>query len=141
MLTRVVCHHSTIRALKTGFRQPYNSPCSQLDESVKTTSPYNRQQLHGDETSRRNNTMGGIGVPELAIVLVIIVIIFGVGKLPEIGGALGKGIREFKTESTTEDGEDGKIEAGSSKTASTLTSTSTAPREEVKVGGSRADDI
>lgn len=85
--------------------------------------------------------MGGIGVPELAIVLVIIVIIFGVGKLPEIGGALGKGIREFKTESTTEDGEDEKIEAGSSKTASTLTSTSTAPREEVKVGGSRADDI
>jgi len=85
--------------------------------------------------------MGGIGVPELAIVLVIIVIIFGVGKLPEIGGALGKGIREFKTESTTEEGEDGKIEAGSSKTASTLTSTTTAPREEVKVGGSRADDI
>ena len=86
--------------------------------------------------------MGGIGVPELAIVLVIIVIIFGVGKLPEIGGALGKGIREFKTESTTEDGVDDKIEAGSSKTASTLTSgTPTAPREEVKVGGSRADDI
>ena len=49
--------------------------------------------------------MAGIGVPELAIVLVIIVIIFGVGKLPEIGGALGKGIREFKTESTTEEDE------------------------------------
>ncbi|MBA2469475.1 MAG: twin-arginine translocase TatA/TatE family subunit, partial [Chloroflexia bacterium] len=47
--------------------------------------------------------MAGIGVPELAIVRVIIVIIFGVGKLPEIGGALGKGIREFKTESTTEE--------------------------------------
>lgn len=38
-----------------------------------------------------------LGPWELAVILVIIVIIFGVGKLPEIGGALGKGIREFKT--------------------------------------------
>ncbi len=38
-------------------------------------------------------------MPELLIVLVIIIIIFGVGKLPEIGGALGKGIREFRTAS------------------------------------------
>ena len=40
--------------------------------------------------------MFGIGVPELLIILVIVVIIFGVGKLPEIGSALGKGIRNFK---------------------------------------------
>lgn len=38
-----------------------------------------------------------LGWPELAIILVVVVIIFGVGKLPEIGGALGKGIKEFKT--------------------------------------------
>jgi sec-independent protein translocase protein TatA len=38
----------------------------------------------------------GIGPAELIIVLVIILIIFGVGRLPEIGGALGKGIREFR---------------------------------------------
>ncbi len=43
--------------------------------------------------------LGSIGMPELLIVLVIIIIIFGVGKLPEIGGALGKGIREFRTAS------------------------------------------
>ena len=46
-----------------------------------------------------------LGPWELAIILVIIVIIFGAGKLPEIGGALGKGIREFKT-SAADTGDD-----------------------------------
>ncbi len=44
-----------------------------------------------------------LGPWELAIILLIIIIIFGVGKLPEIGGALGKGIREFKTSATTDE--------------------------------------
>jgi sec-independent protein translocase protein TatA len=35
-------------------------------------------------------------MPELLIILVIILIIFGAGKLPEIGGALGRGIKNFK---------------------------------------------
>jgi sec-independent protein translocase protein TatA len=73
---------------------------------------------------------GGIGVPELAIILVIIVIIFGVGKLPEIGGALGKGIKEFKTESGVDD-KGNKIAKGSSEKASTLTAQTTETREEV----------
>jgi sec-independent protein translocase protein TatA len=89
--------------------------------------------------------MGGIGVPELAIVLVIIVIIFGVGKLPEIGGALGKGIREFKTESTSEIDEAKKteIDTGRSRGDSVLnTSTDTVrEKETVRVGANRADEI
>jgi sec-independent protein translocase protein TatA len=44
-----------------------------------------------------------VGPPELILILVIVVIIFGVGKLPEVGGALGKGIREFRKASTDED--------------------------------------
>nr|WP_320017001.1 twin-arginine translocase TatA/TatE family subunit [uncultured Desulfobacter sp.] len=40
--------------------------------------------------------LGGIGIPELAIVLVIILVIFGAGKLPEIGGGIGKAICNFK---------------------------------------------
>ena len=37
-----------------------------------------------------------LGPMELVIILVIVLIIFGVGRLSEIGGALGKGIREFR---------------------------------------------
>ncbi len=40
--------------------------------------------------------MFGIGAPELIVILVIALVIFGPGKLPEIGAALGKGIRDFK---------------------------------------------
>ncbi|MFA7684587.1 MAG: twin-arginine translocase TatA/TatE family subunit [Syntrophales bacterium] len=48
--------------------------------------------------------MFGIGMPELLVILVIVLIIFGAGKLPEIGNALGKGIRNFKK--ATSDQED-----------------------------------
>jgi sec-independent protein translocase protein TatA len=57
-----------------------------------------REQLKEDNMPG----LGSIGLPELLIVLVIIIIIFGVGKLPEIGGALGKGIREFRRASQGE---------------------------------------
>ncbi|MEZ4522888.1 MAG: twin-arginine translocase TatA/TatE family subunit [Thermomicrobiales bacterium] len=49
-----------------------------------------------------------VGPLELGIILVIIIIIFGVGKLPQIGGALGQGIREFRESSRNEDGEEHK---------------------------------
>ena len=37
-----------------------------------------------------------LGPFELLIILVIIIIVFGVGRLPEVGGAIGKGLREFR---------------------------------------------
>ncbi|WP_251424461.1 twin-arginine translocase TatA/TatE family subunit [Veillonella agrestimuris] len=40
--------------------------------------------------------MGSIGAQELIIVLIIALVIFGPGKLPEVGKAIGKGINEFK---------------------------------------------
>ncbi len=35
-------------------------------------------------------------MPELVVLFVIVLLIFGVGRLPEVGGALGKGIRDFR---------------------------------------------
>ncbi|OGX27612.1 MAG: preprotein translocase subunit TatA [Omnitrophica WOR_2 bacterium RIFCSPHIGHO2_01_FULL_52_10] len=42
------------------------------------------------------SVMGQIGMPELIVVLLVVIILFGAKKLPEIGSALGKAIREFK---------------------------------------------
>ena len=51
-----------------------------------------------------------IGPWEIALVLVIILIVFGVGKLPQVGGAIGKGLRAFKKGQQGEDTEDEKVE-------------------------------
>jgi sec-independent protein translocase protein TatA len=42
--------------------------------------------------------MGRIGLPELLIILVIIILIFGSSRLPEIGRGIGRGIKNFKDE-------------------------------------------
>ena len=52
------------------------------------------------------------GVWEIVLILAIILIVFGVGKLPQVGGAIGKGLRSFKK---AQSGEDEK-EADSSET-------------------------
>jgi len=52
--------------------------------------------------------MMGIGFPELMIILVIIMIIFGAGKLPEIGSAFGRSIKNFKTSMKEAEAEDEK---------------------------------
>ncbi len=40
--------------------------------------------------------MFGLGTQELLIVMVLVMIVFGAGKLPQVGSSLGKGIRNFK---------------------------------------------
>lgn len=47
--------------------------------------------------------MFGFGMPELIVILVIVMVIFGAGKLPEIGSALGKSIKNFKRASDGKD--------------------------------------
>ncbi len=52
--------------------------------------------------------MFGIGHWELLIILIIVLIIFGAGKLPEIGAGIGKGIRNFKKATAETDKEEPK---------------------------------
>lgn len=40
--------------------------------------------------------MFGLGIPELVVILVVALVIFGPGRLPEIGGALGRSIKDFR---------------------------------------------
>ncbi len=49
--------------------------------------------------------MPQLGVPELIIILVIIIAIFGAGKLANLGGALGKGVRDFRKNIRSDDDE------------------------------------
>ncbi len=60
-----------------------------------------RSREHTSSTSELNdffekgeNTM--FSMPDMAVILLVVLVIFGAGKLPEIGSALGKGIKDFK---------------------------------------------
>ena len=60
--------------------------------------------------------MFGLGFQELLIILIIALIIFGPGKLPQIGSGLGKAIRDFKKGVSSDDSvEDGKEEESDKK--------------------------
>jgi len=61
---------------------------------------------NGRLTVDKGEKMFGIGMPELIVILVIILIIFGAGKLPQIGEGIGKGIRNFKKATKDKDQEE-----------------------------------
>ncbi|MDO8461853.1 MAG: twin-arginine translocase TatA/TatE family subunit [Deltaproteobacteria bacterium] len=54
--------------------------------------------------------MGGLGPMELVIVLVIVLVVFGAGKLPSVGGALGQALKNFKKSSSGEESAPDKTE-------------------------------
>ncbi len=62
--------------------------------------------------------MPTIGPVELILILVAIIIVFGVGKLPEVGGAIGKSIREFRKSSKEGMAEDADEDDAESDTSS-----------------------
>lgn len=72
---------------------------------------------------------GGISIPQLLIILVIIVAIFGTRKLRNMGGDLGRAVKDFKD--AVQDGEDAQQQLHSSKD-NTPTSTTTQQNEEDK---------
>lgn len=60
-----------------------------------------------------------MGMPELILILVIALVVFGPKKLPEIGKALGKGLKEFKQETSGEKKEEAAILAETKKSEET----------------------
>ncbi len=65
-----------------------------------------------------------LGAPELILILVIVLVVFGAGKLPQVGSALGRGIREFRDAS--EDHTDPKT-PGTTTTTTTIVEPTAAP--------------
>ena len=57
-------------------------------------------------TDRGGHVMPRIGPWEIILILVIILIVFGVGKLPQVGGAIGKGLKAFRKGQSGEDSEE-----------------------------------
>lgn len=64
-----------------------------------------------------------LGVPEIILILVIVMIFFGVGKLPQVGESIGKAIRSFKKAQSGEDEEEVKetatVKSSATKSSST----------------------
>jgi sec-independent protein translocase protein TatA len=63
---------------------------------------------------------GSLGVPELLIILAIVILIFGVNKLPRLGKGLGEGIKNFKDSIKTGNGDEDEDEAGSNSSTNSV---------------------
>ncbi len=93
--------------------------------------------------------MMGIGFPELMIILVIIMIIFGAGKLPEIGSAFGRSIKNFKSSmkeaqeeeetAAVAEGQQGAIEEGKAEEDMTEEEKEAAIRKKAEEEGEAKD--
>lgn len=62
--------------------------------------------------------IGSLGWQELLIILVILALLFGATRVADLGGALGRGIREFRREARPEDGAEDEADASGSAEAS-----------------------
>jgi sec-independent protein translocase protein TatA len=81
----------------------------------------------------------GIGVPELLIILVILILVFGAKRLPEAGRALGQGMREFKdsvTGKSTGEDEARELPSGSPEPAESARNREAVSSAEKSSGGS-----
>jgi len=67
----------------------------------------------------------GLGLPELVVVFAVVVLIFGVGKLGDVGGAVGRSVREFRKAAKEDDAEDEQLVSASSSEESDPTPSAT----------------
>jgi sec-independent protein translocase protein TatA len=69
--------------------------------------------------------LGRLGPTELIIILVVVILIFGVGKLADVGGALGRGIKEFRKTVREDDEDEASVMTTSERTEEPATPAST----------------
>ena len=85
--------------------------------------------------------MMGIGFPELMVILIIIMIIFGAGKLPEIGSAFGRSIKNFKGSMKEAEEEDLPVESGTDKQEATAKSENTAETQQKSDAAKKEEEL
>jgi sec-independent protein translocase protein TatA len=73
--------------------------------------------------------MPNIGLPEIAIVLIIVLVIFGPKRLPDLGRSLGRGMREFKDSVTGKDKDELELPSGEASTDTTAARAETSDGE------------
>jgi sec-independent protein translocase protein TatA len=61
----------------------------------------------------------GLGLPELLLIFGVVVLIFGVGKMADVGGALGRSIREFRKEAARPEEDEEEVEQVTSSQSTT----------------------
>jgi sec-independent protein translocase protein TatA len=70
--------------------------------------------------------IGPLGLPELGLILVIVLLIFGAGRLPDVGGAIGKSVREFR-KAAKDDDADAKASVTTNSTNNSASAPATTP--------------
>lgn len=80
-----------------------------------------------------------IGPVELALVVIIIAMLFGVGKLPEVFGAVGKGIREFRREMTPDEKQAAQQKGSTPEQAANIVQLPSSPEATTSVVSETAD--
>jgi sec-independent protein translocase protein TatA len=80
--------------------------------------------------------MFGLGMGELIVILVIVLLIFGAGKLPQIGDAFGRAIKNFRSSATTEN----QIEVSKQKEIVGSRSTDDVTTEEAEITAAKVAD-
>jgi sec-independent protein translocase protein TatA len=73
---------------------------------VSDYCPGSAAGAHNIQNRRMGNMFGSLGTTELILILAIVLLIFGVGKLPQLGKGLGQSIREFRSSLAGEDKEE-----------------------------------
>jgi sec-independent protein translocase protein TatA len=87
--------------------------------------------------------LGPLGVPELLIIAFIVLLVFGVGRLPEIGGAVGKSIKEFRksTKDLDDDDQAQNLDTTTADAIAAGTATTVPPAPSAPVAADASADV